>query len=1060
VASPAAVLAILVEANTRQADAAMAKTQAQLKATAATASASSATMSKRFSAAGKKMTTVGKSLNRHITLPALAVGAASVKMAVDFEDSMSKIENLVGSSQKQVDKWGKQILALAPKVGKSPQELADALYFITSSGIKASDAMNVLKITAKASAIGLGETETVADAVTSAMNAYAKSGLSAADATNTLANAVKLGKGEPEDLAKSIGRVIPIASKLGVPFQDVSAALASMTLQGLDAAEATTALRGIFSATFKPTTDANDALEKVGLSAEELRDSLDKKGTLATLQMLSTKLHGNVEAMGAVFPNIRGLVGAFNLTGDSADKNAKIFDEMSKKTRTVQVGFQHLSETDAFKLRQALAQLQASAVKIGTALLPVVNDVASVIGGLAKGLSSMPAFARDILIGAVVLGPAIRAFGGLATAIGGLAKVGRSAATALGLLAPAETAAAAGATSMVGPLFAVAAAGAAAAGAGVYIEKKWHPVGGLMTKELPDGLTVLAQNMHQIAKTSRKDLMIVANSADDGFGAAGKAVQGLKRRYGDFVTAGHQMSKGQREAWIDVALTARRNGDITSKELLQLTNAFTHNRKQWEDNMKKVANATGETTKKVKANVGDMGAKVSGTYKNMVEVSLGQFDFLTSKTNSLLKEMGIKQEIKFSATHAGGKLAGTVGHPRQKGGPIPGVGSGDKIPAMLEPGEFVMNKNAVAKHRGLLEAINFSDAPRFAAGGLAGLQPGISRLAKWAMGSLGLGISSGLRPGTGSFHNTGEAVDLVPPSMNATRRIFAAFKSQLEELFYDPWGGYDSGQMIGAIGGHMDHIHAAILGAGKGGPGGLMAKLPRVILNGPDGPLRDIGQANIDRVRAAAQRYLNKQSIAMPHVGGGAMSPGDIAALWTSVNGGLGDPNLMARIAMAESSGIPTAIGHDPGGTTGYGLWQITSGFHDDLIRKYGGPKGILNPKNNALAAASILRSEGVGAWAASGPWQKGGMIPLFGQGADFIAHRPMTIGVGDDGPERVAITPLGSGGVHQPDVQVSPPNVNVDVLIKGDIADYIDYAVSQAIEDEGSHGRQLGRMR
>lgn len=40
------------------------------------------------------------------------------------------------------------------------------------------------------------------------------------------------------------------------------------------------------------------------------------------------------------------------------------------------------------------------------------------------------------------------------------------------------------------------------------------------------------------------------------------------------------------------------------------------------------------------------------------------------------------------------------------GGKLPGFGGGDKVPAMLEPGEFVINKNATKANLGLLESIN------------------------------------------------------------------------------------------------------------------------------------------------------------------------------------------------------------------------------------------------------------------------------------------------------------------------------------------------------------------
>jgi TP901 family phage tail tape measure protein len=80
------------------------------------------------------------------------------------------------------------------------------------------------------------------------------------------------------------------------------------------------------------------------------------------------------------------------------------------------------------------------------------------------------------------------------------------------------------------------------------------------------------------------------------------------------------------------------------------------------------------------------------------------------------------------------KLLGSVGVegliPKQKGGYIraqsgtyiSGTGTGDKYPAMLENGEYVLNRRAVMAMGGpaSLDKLNFADAPRFASGGSFG----------------------------------------------------------------------------------------------------------------------------------------------------------------------------------------------------------------------------------------------------------------------------------------------------------------------------------------------------
>jgi hypothetical protein len=64
-----------------------------------------------------------------------------------------------------------------------------------------------------------------------------------------------------------------------------------------------------------------------------------------------------------------------------------------------------------------------------------------------------------------------------------------------------------------------------------------------------------------------------------------------------------------------------------------------------------------------------------------------------------------------------------------------------------------------------------------------------------------------------------------------------------------------------------------------------------------------------------------------------------------------------------ESALNPRAIGHDPGGTTGLGLDQITTKYNDDVIRRFGGRQAMLNPVNSALGARLIYDRQGPGAW-------------------------------------------------------------------------------------------------
>ena len=159
-----------------------------------------AAASARLSVLGKKMTTVGSMMMLKMSLPMAAAGAAAGKMAMDFETSLQQIVGLVGVAQDQVNSWREDIIRLGPSLSKSSNELGRAMFFITSAGLRGSTALNALEASAKGAAAGLGETENVADAATSAMNAYGEANLSAEQAVSVLVATVREGKAAAESL--------------------------------------------------------------------------------------------------------------------------------------------------------------------------------------------------------------------------------------------------------------------------------------------------------------------------------------------------------------------------------------------------------------------------------------------------------------------------------------------------------------------------------------------------------------------------------------------------------------------------------------------------------------------------------------------------------------------------------------------------------------------------------------------------------------------------------------------------------------------------------------------
>ena len=404
--------------------------------------------SAKFKQLGSSAMAVGKQMSMKMTLPLVAAGGAAFKMASDFESSMTKIQSLVGRSEEEVQGLTRSVLKLSGETARAPQELADAMFFITSAGIEGADAASVLEASAKAAAVGLGEAATIADLATSARNAYGKENLGASDATDVMVAAVREGKLEASELAGSMGRVLPVASAMGVSFNEVGAAFAALSRTGTNAAEAATQVRGIMTSLLKPTQQAEEALTEMGLSSEGLRTQIKDEGLLSTLQTLATEFDGNAAASASVFGNVRALSGVMDLMGKNVAGTEAIFASMNNTLGATDKAFAVTAETTEFKMNQAIADFKVAMIAVGQEIIPVVlpiiQKMSEFIGGLVKRFSNLSGPVKTMIVVfaglAAVAGPLLIAIGAIVSAIGAL---GPAMTAALGPIGLAITAVAA-----------------------------------------------------------------------------------------------------------------------------------------------------------------------------------------------------------------------------------------------------------------------------------------------------------------------------------------------------------------------------------------------------------------------------------------------------------------------------------------------------------------------------------------------------------------------------------------------------------------------------------------
>ena len=122
------------------------------------------------------------------------------------------------------------------------------------------------------------------------------------------------------------------------------------------------------------------------------------------------------------------------------------------------------------------------------------------------------------------------------------------------------------------------------------------------------------------------------------------------------------------------------------------------------------------------------GSDVLASAYNNQKASLDKLNLtMEAYLANLREEVSLNSQLFMPGTRSSGRSpkGGKQAKLAMGGQPyVPGSGDGDKVPALLEPGEFVVNKKAAKKYGPLLEDINFNRSPRFQKGGHSG--PGSS----------------------------------------------------------------------------------------------------------------------------------------------------------------------------------------------------------------------------------------------------------------------------------------------------------------------------------------------
>lgn len=301
-----------------------------------------------------------------------------IEGARDMSSAVAELSTLLPTGSKELEIMQKAARSMGDEFGTNTTFQLKSFYSAVSAG--ASDAASAIAIVETANKLAIGgitDVTTGVDILTTAVNAYAASGLTAAEASDALFVGMKAGKTTIGELSSSLGKVIPIANGLGVSFDELVSGTAALTLQGITTAEATTGLRAILSGIAKPTTEAGKLAKQLGIDFSTT--ALRAKGLAGFLQEITDKTGGSADAISILFGSMEAFNSVLALSGAGGDKFVEILESMKNKAGQTDEAMSKVTGSLDFRWRKLLTKMGNLAVDFGYVMLSIIVPVGEAI---------------------------------------------------------------------------------------------------------------------------------------------------------------------------------------------------------------------------------------------------------------------------------------------------------------------------------------------------------------------------------------------------------------------------------------------------------------------------------------------------------------------------------------------------------------------------------------------------------------------------------------------------------------------------------------------------------
>lgn len=310
--------------------------------------------------ANKQISTLGATVSRvgrtMVAFAALFVArkliggiGESIKAFAEFEKGVANIGILLGDEISRIDEFQEAVRGISLGLGLASKDVLKAGFDIQSATNDVSESLEIMAAASRLAVAGGSNMASTTSGLLTLMESYDKSLRGAADGANLLLKTQQFARATIGDLSTSISKFLPVASQMGVKQEELLGIFAQLTRSLGSAKEASTALSMILQNLIKGTGELQSWSQR--MFDTNIQNAVATKGLATVMEELSLEESGYI---GKLITRQRAIKAVTSTTGKWADiqdfinglldRSSFVQDKLNIQMETSQIRLNKLTE--------------------------------------------------------------------------------------------------------------------------------------------------------------------------------------------------------------------------------------------------------------------------------------------------------------------------------------------------------------------------------------------------------------------------------------------------------------------------------------------------------------------------------------------------------------------------------------------------------------------------------------------------------------------------------------------------------------------------------------------